>query len=70
MKKIVLLLLLLVFLAPGLALAELGVGIGSGKIEVREDLKPGMIYQLPGLSVFNTGDEEANYQMRVSYHNK
>ncbi|MBE2290767.1 MAG: hypothetical protein IAE95_14535 [Chitinophagaceae bacterium] len=50
--------------------AKIGVGVGTGKIVVDEDLKPGTIYSLPSLTVFNTGDVESDYSVRVAYHNK
>ena len=50
--------------------ARIGVGVGTGKIEVDEPLKPGGIYDLPFLSVFNTGDESADYEIEVTYHSK
>jgi hypothetical protein len=50
------------------ALAKIGVGMGAGEIRVTEDIKPGGIYELPSLRVFNTGDEVATYGMNVAYH--
>lgn len=49
--------------------ARIGVGIGTGKIVVDEDLKPGTIYTLPSVTIFNTGDETHTYSVRVAYHN-
>jgi hypothetical protein len=49
-------------------LAKIGVGVGTGKIQVEDELKGGMIYQLPPLTVLNTGDEPADYEVSVSYH--
>lgn len=51
-----------------LAVAKIGVGIGTGKIQVDDKLKPGSIYNLPALTVINTGDEPADYEVGVSYH--
>ncbi|MBI2356954.1 hypothetical protein HYV12_02815 [Candidatus Dojkabacteria bacterium] len=69
MKKIWILFALLVLLTSSLPLyAKLGVGIGTGKIRVDADLKPGIIYELPPLSVVNTGDVDSAYQVSVSYH--
>jgi hypothetical protein len=50
------------------ALARLGVGVGTGKIIVEEKLNPGVIYNLPIVSVLNTGDETAIYGFSVAYH--
>lgn len=49
-------------------LAKIGVGVGTGKIQVEDELKGGMIYELPPLTVLNTGDEPSDYEVAVSYH--
>lgn len=67
MKK-VLLIVLLLFLPVSIASARIGVGVGTGKIVVDEKLKPGIIYNLPPLTVVNTGDESSDYQVAVTYH--
>ena len=54
------------FLQP--AFARLGVGVGTGELSVDERLTPGGIYNLPPISVFNTGDEPADYRMSVTFH--
>ncbi len=51
---------------PLTALASIGVGVGTGKIDISEPLKSGGIYTLPSVTVFNTGTEEANYEMAVT----
>lgn len=56
------------FLFSSGVLAKIGVGMGAGEIRVTEDIKPGGIYELPSLRVFNTGDEVATYGMNVAYH--
>lgn len=48
--------------------AKVGVGMGAGEIRVTESVKPGGIYSLPSLRVFNTGDETTTYAMNVAYH--
>jgi hypothetical protein len=69
MKRFFCLLLGTLFLTmPTPILAKIGVGVGSGKIQVEEKLKPGMIYELPPIDVLNTGDEAADYEMSVAYH--
>lgn len=60
--------LLAVLLLPGIALANVGVGIGNGKIEVNEPLKAGAIYQVPSVTVLNTGDVASEYEMDITYH--
>lgn len=49
-------------------LAKVGVGMGAGEIRVTEPIKPGGIYTLPDLRVFNTGDETTTYGMNIAYH--
>lgn len=73
MKKYIL--LLIVFAAallsiPEQSLAKIGVGIGTGSIHVDEKLKPGQIYELPPVTILNTGDEEGKYSVQVAYHEK
>lgn len=71
MFKIVTISLLVLLLSAGLThpvSARLGVGVGTGSIEVDEHLRPGGIYNLPSISVFNTGDEGADYTMSVAWH--
>ncbi|MFC1624769.1 hypothetical protein ACFL15_00085 [Patescibacteria group bacterium] len=49
------------------SLAKVGVGIGTGKIYVDEKLKPGVIYNLPPITIFNTGTEISKYGVSVEY---
>jgi hypothetical protein len=71
MKKIFFVTTLLVFfLLPASVFATLGVGIGTGKIQVDEKLYPGTIYTLPSLTVINTGDEPSDYEVTIGYHEK
>lgn len=46
------------------------MGVGTGKIQVDEKLKPGIIYELPFVTVINTGDEPSDYEVDISYHEK
>ncbi len=48
--------------------AKVGVGMGAGEVRVTESIKPGGIYSLPSLRVFNTGDETTTYGMNIAYH--
>lgn len=48
--------------------AKVGVGMGAGEIKLTEPVKPGGIYSLPTLRIFNTGDETTTYGMNVAYH--
>lgn len=59
---------LLLLAIPSGASAAIGVGVGSGKIQVDEELKPGSVYELPPISVTNTGDEISEYEMAITYH--
>lgn len=60
--------LLAIFLSvPNGVMARIGVGVGTGKIQVDEKLKPGIIYNLPDLAVINTGDEASDYEVSVSF---
>lgn len=72
MKKtwlpIALVVLLITSFLSNPAYAKIGVGIGTGKIRVDEILKPGTIYQLPSLSVVNTGDLTSSYEVSMSYN--
>lgn len=50
-----------------LAFAKVGVGVGLGKVQIDEALSPGGIYNLPSLPVLNTGDEDLEYEIEVTY---
>jgi hypothetical protein len=63
-----LILVLGLFIFPPSVYSKLGVGVATGKIEVEDGLKPGIIYKLPSLDVINTGDEPSEYSVTVSYH--
>lgn len=58
----------LFFSAVFVVSAKIGVGMGAGEIRLTEGVKPGGIYTLPSLQVFNTGDETTLYGMGVAYH--
>lgn len=49
--------------------ARVGVGVGSGKIELNDPLQAGGIYDLPVLPIINTGDEESGYKIKVAFRN-
>jgi hypothetical protein len=69
MKKLLFLCVsLFFFLFSTHALATVGVGVGTGKIQVDEKLMPGTIYTLPPFTVMNTGDESSEYGVSISYH--
>ena len=68
LRKIVIVSLIsLTALAPVVAVAKVGVGVGLGKVNIDESLKPGGIYKLPTLPVLNTGDEAGDYEVEVTY---
>jgi hypothetical protein len=56
------------FVCAQYTFAKVGVGMGAGEIRVTEPIKPGGIYTLPELRVFNTGDETTTYGMNIAYH--
>ena len=71
MKKLIIssaFLLVGFFLFSSSAFAKIGVGVNTGKIYVEEKLKAGMIYQLPPITIINTGDEPSEYEVSISYH--
>lgn len=57
-----------IFTFPRTSVADVGVGVGSGRVTVQEPLKPGGTYDLPSIPVLNTGDEPGNYEMSIEYH--
>lgn len=70
MKKIFFIAIFLSLVLPTSVFAKIGVGVGTGKIIVNEKLKPGIIYQLPPLTVLNTGDEPSDYEVSISHLEK
>ena len=68
MSKIILPILIISLILPPIVLANVGVGVNLGKIEIDEPLKPGGIYSLPSIGVINTGDEAGDYELAVTYH--
>jgi hypothetical protein len=58
---------LLICLFPLNTYSKIGVGVGIGKIEVDQQLRPGQTYNLPDLPVINTGDEPSSYQVSAEY---
>lgn len=67
MSKSLLLAFLLFIVFPTSVFARIGVGVGTGKIQVEDKLKPGIIYNLPSLVVINTGDVASDYEVVISY---
>ncbi len=69
MKKIIILsvIVLGVLILSSPAFARIGVGVGTGKIQVDEVLKPGSISKIPSVVVINTGSEASNYTISVEY---
>lgn len=70
MKKILFLLFFAFTLFPAVAFARIGVGVATGKIQVQDKLKPGIIYNLPPLTVINTGDVSSDYEVSMTYFEK
>lgn len=67
-KKIVLPILLFALFLPTLALAKIGVGVATGKIQVDQPLKAGLLFTLPPVTILNTGDEASWYGVGIQYH--
>lgn len=55
------------FIFPVAVFANVGVGVGLGKVVLDAPLKPGTIYDLPTLPVINTGDELTEYEAFIEY---
>ncbi len=70
MKIKTLFVVLLSLSLPFLAAAKLGVGVGTGKIEIDQAMKAGLIYDLPSLIVLNTGDEASEYTIGIQHREK
>lgn len=70
MKRILLFFIALAIFFPTVTVATIGVGVGTGKIHVQDKLKPGTIYELPPLTVINTGDQPSEYEVSITYHEK
>ena len=70
MRKIIVMvgLISLALTIPLFVSARVGVGVGAGKIQMTEQLKPGKTYELPVLPILNTGDEFSAYEATVEYH--
>jgi hypothetical protein len=51
---------------PATAAADLGVGISLSEIKVEEKLAQGGRYQLPAVTVTNTGTEAARYEVVIT----
>lgn len=70
MKKIIIFLTAFTVLVMSYSssFATLGVGVATGKIIVEDELKPGIIYELPSITVLNTGDEKSEYKLSIAYH--
>ncbi|HDQ16669.1 MAG TPA: hypothetical protein ENN31_00935 [Candidatus Vogelbacteria bacterium] len=68
LKKTVAIIGICLFLSPVLSFARIGVGVATSKIIVEEELKPGLIYNLPALSVVNTGTVSGEYTAKIEYH--
>jgi P pilus assembly chaperone PapD len=70
-KKIIFLTVIVALLMfPAYVFGRIGVGVATGKIVVNEKLKPGIIYNLPPLTVLNTGDVPSDYEVKITYFEK
>ncbi len=67
MRKFLSIFIVTILSAPFFVLANVGVGVGLGKIEITEKLSPGGIYKLNSIPVLNTGDEAGAYEVAVTF---
>ncbi len=67
---VLVLLVLYSLLAEKIAFASIGVGIGPGKIIIKDKLVSGLEYTIPSVTVLNTGDESEEFGVRVAYPGK
>ena len=58
---------MLLALSVSVVSAKVGVGVGLGKVQLDETLSPGGVYNLPSLPVLNTGDEDGEYEVEVTF---
>jgi hypothetical protein len=54
-------------LTPGAALADQGVALDLGRLDIAQTLTPGGGYRLPPIGVRNPGDEVTSYRIVVSH---
>lgn len=69
MKLITAILLALILLLPKGVEGSYGVGVGTVEIAPKEPLKTGEAIFLGEISVFNTGDQVADYSFSVTFQN-
>lgn len=67
MRKLIFFLLLIVLIFPLTVFGRVGVGTGTAEIRVDKPLKPGGVYDIPSVVIFNTGDESSNYGIGIAY---
>lgn len=67
-KSAILLCGVIMLFVPLVVLAKIGVGIGTGRITIEQEMKPGLIYSLPPVMVMNTGDEPSEYGVGIQWH--
>lgn len=69
MKKFIIPLAVIItaLILPFAVFGSIGVGVGTGKIQVDKPLKPGSVYVVPPLTVINTGSEPSEYTVSIDY---
>lgn len=60
--------LAVIFSGAVVSAQTIGVGVGTGKIELNEPVKPNLSYDLPPVAVFNNGDVKSDYEITVEYN--
>lgn len=63
-------LVMLLFSIVSPILGSVGVGVGTGKITLDQALKPGISYDLPPITVYNTGDKVSSYYVSIEFSTK
>ena len=53
---------------PQIVRGVVSVGVGTGKIVVDEPVKPGGMYNLPPITIFNNGDESTEYGIETTFN--
>jgi hypothetical protein len=71
MKKLLTLSLSLItvlFIAPSIAFATIGVSNNTGKIVLDKPVVPGAVYDIPNIQIKNTGTEASGFGVSVEYN--
>ncbi len=67
LQKLIIPGIFLSLIIPTAVFATVGVGVGTGKINIQKELAQGGIYRLPSVPVLNTGNEPSKYGVDIEY---